>query len=277
MQLGYNTNGLQNHRLEDALHLLADHGYEAVAITPDVCHLDPARTGPREVARIAGVLDRLGLHPVIETGGRFVLDPAAKHEPTLMTRGEEARGRRLEFYRRVAVMGADLGAQVVSFWAGVDRSPGPDSGEWLADGVRRACDGIRAAGLVPALEPEPGMAVATVAAWRHLCDALGSDRPELALDVGHLWAEWEGDPYAVLAGRGEELRQVHLEDMRRGEHVHLPPGEGDVDFRRVRTALAATGYRGPVCFELSRDSHRAPEMLARCRDAWDAAGDPTAA
>ena len=35
MKLGYNTNGLCNHRLIDAIHLLADEGYRSVAITLD--------------------------------------------------------------------------------------------------------------------------------------------------------------------------------------------------------------------------------------------------
>ena len=68
MLLGYNTNGLQNHRLDDALRLLADRGYQAVALTLDVGHLDPMRCSPTEVEHTAGLLSRLGLHPVIETG-----------------------------------------------------------------------------------------------------------------------------------------------------------------------------------------------------------------
>jgi sugar phosphate isomerase/epimerase len=266
--LGYNTNGLQNHRLGDALRLLADHGYRAVAITPDTCHLDPFRTTARHVARLAGLLDRLQLRPVMETGARFLLDPSHKHEPTLMSRDSAARQRRLDLYARVAAIGHELGAGVVSFWSGIDRQPGQDSEAWLLDGVRRTCELVRRHGLRPALEPEPGMAVATLHQFRSVQAALGDHAPDLTLDIGHLYVEWEGDPAGLIATLGPELVQVHLEDMQRGEHEHLPPGEGEVDFSGIHKALRQQGYSGPVCFELSRSSHRAPEVVALCQRTW---------
>lgn len=276
MRLGYNTNGLQNHRLDDALRLLADHGYETVALTPDVQHLDPLRCSTAEVAAIAALVDRLRLSVVIETGARFVLDPNCKHEPTLMTRDPVARERRLDLYARCARIGRDLGAEVLSFWTGVDRTPGPSSRSWLADGIARTCALVREAGLVPALEPEPGMAVETCADFAAVVETLGAERPFLCLDVGHLYATGEGEPEPVIGRFAAALRQVHLEDMRRLVHEHLPPGEGDVDFGTVRRTLTAVGYAGSVCFELSRSSHAAPAMLARCRAAWDAAGGAAA-
>lgn len=268
MLLGYQTNSLQNHRLGDALVLLAEHGYRAVAITPDTCHLDPERTSEAELDAVARQLRDLGLQPVIETGARFLLDPRQKHEPTLMTRDPGLRQRRLDFYGRVAAMGARLGAQVVSFWVGIDRQPGADSADWLLDGVQRTCARIRAEGLTPALEPEPGMAVATFADWQRLVGKLGAAAPRLTLDLGHLYVEWEGDPVAVVAAAGPHLAQVHLEDMRRGEHEHRLPGTGDVDFHGLLTALQVAGYSGPVCFELSRSSHLGPVAVATCRDLW---------
>jgi len=269
LRLGYNTNGLQNHRLADALHLLADHGFEVVALTPDTVHLDPfAEDVGRQVDRAAALAARLGLSFVMETGARFVLDPGHKHEPTLMTPDPEGVARRLDYYRRVAAMGRDLGADVVSFWAGTDHAPDASSAMRREDGVRRAAAVIRDEGLVPALEPEPGMAVETCGDYEALCTRLGTEAPRLALDVGHLYVAWEGEPAEVIRRHGGRIAQVHLEDMRRGEHVHLPPGDGEVDFPAVVSALRAIPYEGPVCFELSRDSHRAPEMLRRSSKLW---------
>ena len=268
MLLGYNTNGLQNHRLDDALRLVADKGFQAVALTPDVCHLDPMSCSAAEVARTAALLERLGLAVVVETGARFVLDPAIKHEPTLMTRDHDARERRLDFYGRCAEIGRDLGAEVLSFWSGVDRDPGPDSQEWLRDGVARTCEAVVARGLRPAMEPEPGMAVGTVAEFEAVAASLGAGAPALCLDIGHLYVTGEAEPDAIIAAHAGRLAQVHIEDMVRGVHEHLPPGEGDVDFAAVRGALERHGYEGPVCFELSRSSHCAPAAMDLCMAAW---------
>ncbi|MFN3243148.1 MAG: sugar phosphate isomerase/epimerase family protein [Planctomycetota bacterium] len=269
MLLGYHTNGLQNHRLDDAFELLARHGYGAVAITPDTCHLDPDVTDDAELDRVRARLDELSLQPVLETGARFLLDPATKHEPTLMTRDPAGRARRVAFYRRVAAMGRRLGAEVVSFWAGIDRSPGADSADWLRSGVAAACEAIRAEGMRPSFEPEPGMAVETFADYLQLRRDLGDQAPELTLDIGHLYAVWEGEPDKVIAEAAPFLAQVHLEDHRRGVHEHLLPGDGEVDFENVLSALRKCAYIGPVCFELSRQSHCAPSAVTVCRELWD--------
>ena len=271
MLLGYHTNSLQNHRLDDALALLARHGYRAVAITPDTCHLDPDRVSERELAEVATRLRDLDLVPAMETGARFVLDPDTKHEPTLMTRDPAGRARRIAFYRRIAAMGARLGARVVSFWVGIDRAPGADSRSWLLDGVRQACAAIRAEGLVPSLEPEPGMAIETFADWLAMRRELGTEAPELTLDVGHLYAVWEDEPMAVVRRAAPFLAQVHLDDHRRGVHEHLVPGAGEADLEGILIALRQCGYVGPACFELSRSSHIAPAAVAACGALWQQA------
>ncbi|MEO2146986.1 MAG: sugar phosphate isomerase/epimerase, partial [bacterium] len=99
-RLGYNTNGLAHHRLDEALTLLANIGYEAVAVTPDVGQLDPYRLRQDEASSLHRQADDLGLDLTLETGARFLLDPMAKHSPNLMNGNASGRARRVDYYRR---------------------------------------------------------------------------------------------------------------------------------------------------------------------------------
>ena len=105
MFLGYNTNGFAHHRLADAIDILREQGYAAVALTPDVHHH-------------IGDADLRGLRCVIETGARFLLDPRRKHQPTLLDPDPAARAVRSHFLGACIRDAAALGADAVSFWSG---------------------------------------------------------------------------------------------------------------------------------------------------------------
>ncbi|MEN0074388.1 MAG: TIM barrel protein, partial [Paracraurococcus sp.] len=171
LRFAYNTNGAANHRLADAVALIADAGYEGVALTLDHHHLDPMEEGwERRAEALARDLSARGLGCVIETGARYLLDPRIKHEPTLLSPAPEGRNRRVAFLRRAVDIGAILGAEAVSFWAGVPR-PGVDPAQartWLREGVARVVEYAAAHGVTAALEPEPGMLVETVDDWAAL-------------------------------------------------------------------------------------------------------------
>src|SRR4051812_6983259 len=122
MWLGYNTNGLAHHRLLDAIRLLADEGYQGVAITLDAGALDPyadPTTLGQQVAAVRDLLDRRGLARVVETGARFLLNPRAKHDPTLMDPDPGRRDVRIDFLRRAIDLAGELRAEAVSFWSGI--------------------------------------------------------------------------------------------------------------------------------------------------------------
>ena len=86
---------------------------------------------------------------------------------------------------------------------------------------------------------------------------------KLALDTGHCLVTGERDPSVAVREFAGSLGTVAIEDMRRGVHEHLPFGEGEMDVPAVLAALDEAGFDGLVCVELSRDSHRAHEMVPR--------------
>jgi sugar phosphate isomerase/epimerase len=268
LRYGFGTNGFANHRLNDALTVIADLGYDGVALTLDHHHLDPFAPGlAARTAALARRLDRLGLGVVIETGARYLLDPWQKHEPTLLA--AEGRERRVDFLRRAVAVGADLGAQAVSFWAGV-RPPEMDpraAWERLVAGCAQVVEAAEKAGVVLGFEPEPGMLVESVDEYTRLAAALGDPEPfGLTLDIGHCRCL---EPYPVpecVRRAGNRLVNVQIDDMRRGTHEHLEFGSGEIDFPPVLAALDEVGYRGLVAVELPRHSHDAPGVARRSLD-----------
>jgi L-ribulose-5-phosphate 3-epimerase len=264
LRFGYGTNGFANHRLVDAIAVIADLGYAGVALTLDHAHLDPYVPGlAGRVSAVGAELAGRGLAVVVETGARYLLDPHRKHAPTLL---DDDRARRVDLLCRAVDIGADLGAEAVSFWAGV-RPPALDSGvAWdrLVAGCAEVAEHAAAAGVALGFEPEPGMLVDTVARWRRLLDALGAPPAfGLTLDIGHCRCV---EPHPVpdsVREAAPHLANVQIDDMRRGVHEHLEFGQGDIDFPPVLRALRDAGYGGLVAVELPRHSHAAPDVAAR--------------
>ncbi|MEU8181546.1 sugar phosphate isomerase/epimerase family protein [Micromonospora sp. NPDC049047] len=278
LRFGYGTNGFNNHRLDDALAVIADLGYEGVALTLDHDYLDPFAPGlTRRVAAVSRRLTELGLAVVIETGARYLLDPWHKHAPTLL---HDDPTRRIEFLRRAVRIGADLGAEAVSFWAGVRPETVPPQCAWdrLVAGCATVVDAADTAGVTLGFEPEPGMLVQDIADWRRLRAALGDPaRFGITLDIGHCRCL---EPWPVpqcVAEVAPHLVNVQIDDMRRGVHEHLEFGVGEIDFPPVLSALAEAGYRGLVAVELPRDSHAAPAVAARSIEFLRAAAATAAA
>ncbi|MEU6391519.1 TIM barrel protein, partial [Streptomyces sp. NPDC046939] len=117
---GYGTNGLTDLRLDDALALLCDLGYDGVGLTLDHMHLDPLTPDLAERTRQVGrLLERYRLTATVETGARYVLDPRRKHGPSLLDPDPEARQARARLLVRAVQVAADLGAHAVHCFSGI--------------------------------------------------------------------------------------------------------------------------------------------------------------
>lgn len=266
MLLGYNTNGFAHHDPFQAVELLAEIGYQSVALTLDHGPLNPYATDfYRNLKQMQRLLDGLGLRSVIETGARFLLDPRVKHEPTLVSMDPAARQRRVEFLCRAVDAAAQLRSDCVSLWAGVvhDDAGGDQVWQRLVEGLREVVDYASGREVAIGFEPEPGMAIDTMSSFEQLCAQLQRPQPGLTLDIGHLHCLGETPIADQIRKFAAQLVNVHIEDMCTGIHEHLMFGEGEIDFPPVLAALAEVGYAGGIHVELSRHSHMAPEAARR--------------
>jgi L-ribulose-5-phosphate 3-epimerase len=253
LRFGYNTNGMAHHRLDEALELLAELGYHGCAVTLDAAHLDPwSRELGREVERISMLARTLGLGLVVETGARYLLDPRRKHRPTLLS---DDAVKRVEFLTRAIHIAGELGAECVSLWSGTAETGVDEDTAWsrLIDRLGPLLE----LGVPIGFEPEPGMLVDDMAGFGRLQAALPAVRLTLDLGHAHLTEPSVADTVRQFAA---SLVNVHAEDMKRPVHDHLPFGQGEMDYPPILKALEEVGYHGLVNVELSRDSHRAPDM-----------------
>jgi len=258
------TNGLVGHRLDDALRLLADCGYDGVALTLDHVHFDPdAPSMAARAATLRALLDQLGLSCVVETGARFALDPRRKHFPTLLSEG---RSKRVRMLRRAVDVAAELGAPVVSMWSGATPSNLPPGVAWerLLEGCELVLAHAERRGVRLGFEPEPGMFVERLDDFEALDRRLGHPGAlGLTLDIGHCVCLEPGSVGECVRRGAGRLVHVHIEDMRRGVHEHLMFGDGELDLAVALAALSEIGYGGQVAVELSRHAHAAHETVPR--------------
>ena len=269
MLLGHNTNGFPHHRLEDALRILADLGFQSVAITLDHHALDPASTElPHQVAKIAALLNRLRLQCVIETGARFLLNPLHKHQPTLLTPQPEARAHRVHFLQSAIRIGQDLNASAISFWSGTPLTQN-EPASVLFDRLSYQCQALaqfaHAHGQRLAFEPEPGMFIDTMHAFDTLFHRVNHPAFGLTIDLGHLHCQGELPTTPHLLKWRDKIWNIHVEGMRQGIHEHLQLDEGDFNLEEALSGLKSAGYKGALHLELSRHGHDAVNAATKAK------------
>jgi sugar phosphate isomerase/epimerase len=266
MRLGYNTNGFAHHRFDDAVAILAEIGYQSIAVTLDHHVLNPYEPDlARRLDHARELLSRYRLSSVIETGARFLLDSRRKHHPTLMSPAAADRDRRIDFLSRAIDIAAALGSDVVSFWSGalLDDVSLTVAMDHLLAGCQRVLEHAVARNVRLAFEPEPGMFIERMGEFAELARRIDHPLFGLTIDIGHVFCLDDGPIPSVLEQWRDRLFNIHIEDMRRGAHDHLIFGDGEIDFPPVMAKLREIGYTGGVHVELSRHSHDAVNAARR--------------
>ncbi len=209
------------------------------------------------------MLEQHQLSSVIETGARFLLNPSAKHEPTLVSTTPEDRARRVDFLKRCIDEAAYLNSDAVSFWAGQlkDDISREAALMRLAEGCREVIEYAAEKQVKLAFEPEPGMLIETLNDFEELTQHVDHPCFGLTVDIGHLQCMGETPISQVIQPWGHRIFNIHIEDMNFGKHDHLRFGEGEIDFEDVLSGLKQINYAGGLHVELSRHSHMAPDVV----------------
>ena len=104
-------------------------------------------------------------------------------------------------------------------------------------------------GVRVAIEPEVNNLIVSTKDFLNLVDYMGRDNLVCNLDVGHAFLT-DPDIYDSIRQLGKLIVHSHVEGMPRGEHMHLLPGEGDMDLPAVIKAMQGVGFDGALALDI---------------------------
>jgi len=134
----------------------------------------------------------------------------------------------------------------------------------LADelGIRMAVENLPTAG--PPERPD-----GRVSGLLRLTEGLG-EHVGICLDIGHTWMSGHS-PVEEIHAAGAKLFSLHIHDVRERTHDHYVPGEGELDFGAVLSALTESGFSGAGVLEVGPHRGMPTDSLAALRElhrAW---------
>jgi sugar phosphate isomerase/epimerase len=182
----------------------------------------------------------------------------------------EERRTRMDDNRRAVEEAAELGAEVLVLVCGP--APGRDidsARKWVAEGIEQLVPFAEQHGVKLGIEPLHPMyaaersVVVTLAQANEMAQPYRPDQVGVVVDVFHVW--WDPDLYSQIQRASGRILGFHVSDwivptpdllMGRGMM-----GDGVIEIRRIRQAVEATGYQGPIEVEIFN------------REIWDTPGD----
>jgi len=115
--------------------------------------------------------------------------------------------------------------------------------------IKELCKLAESEGVKLAMEPEPPSIYANTRDFLELCAEIGSPALGINFDAGHAFLTDPDILESVDLLKGK-IFHGHIEDMQRGQHLHLLPGDGDMDLPALFKKLKETGFNGYMSVDL---------------------------
>jgi sugar phosphate isomerase/epimerase len=255
--VGLSTGIAYRHPIEEVLPVLADAGFRMVEVSTAPTHLD-LDDRPRLRMLKERVAD-LGLRV-------HSLHAPFGHDVNLTSPDASQREHALDRLGRAADVLCALnpvGLYVIH--------PGGEDQRWVwerdvrlalsVQGLTRVWEACRARGLTLAVEtPLPHLLGGQPADFRWILERLPADGLGVCVDTSH--CSLGGFLDEALESWRAQLVHVQASDNRGHTDDHLPPGQGVIDWTRLRATLARLRYRGVFMLEVSGNGDVA-EHVAR--------------
>jgi sugar phosphate isomerase/epimerase len=173
------------------------------------------------------------------------------------------RRERIADNRLAIQQAAELDAKVLVIVSGpADGQSLDDARATVLDGLREVLPDAERAGITLGIEPLHPMyaaersVVVTLRQANDMADALASPAAAVVIDAFHVW--WDPDVYAQIVRARGRIAGFHVSDW----PVPLPGilmgrammGDGVIELRRLRRAVDAAGYTGPIEVEIFNDA-----------------------
>ena len=268
MKLSFSSNAYTRHSIFTAVAGIAAAGYEGVELLADMPHLYPFSFGAEEVHRLQHLLGQhdlavanINANTAVGYYGRIFWEPL--FEPSLANPDPVARRWRIDYTKKCIELGRLLGAGNVSVTSGC-MLPGIRPEESLAllrESLSEIVPFAQEVNVRIGIEYEPGLLISCAEELLSFLDDFDSPFLGVNLDLGH--SNVLGEEHTqVIASLGEKIFHIHLEDISRRKHYHLIPGQGDMDFTSIFSALGKQQYKGYITVELYTYSND-PDDAAR--------------
>jgi len=245
MQTAFHSVALDQLPLEDAMTLVARHGYDAIELNAETLpwagpHVTPKtdQETRRRILKLAQDLG-LGISAISAHVSLVDADPAARNDALAFTRG-------------CIDLAVDLRAPVVHGLSGalVPEVEEAEAWEWLAAAVAESTDYANSRGVLFAFEAIANHLVSRAKDLQQLMNRVGDNRLWVNFDPSHFQVMGD-DPVAAARTLADRTVHVHLKDAQGvPEDFTFPPlGEGRIDFDSMIVELRDGGYDGVLSAE----------------------------
>jgi sugar phosphate isomerase/epimerase len=245
MQTAFHSVALDQLPVEEAMRMVARHGYDAIELNAETLpwaepHVTP-ETDRETRQRIANLAQDLGLGISAISAHVSLIDP----DPA-------ARVEALRFTKGCIDLAVDLRAPVVHGLSG-PLTPGIEKAEawkWLISAVAEIADYANSREVLFAFEAIANHLVSRTEELEQLMTRVGDNRLWVNFDPSH-YEVMGDDPVTAAQTLADRTVHVHLKDAQGvPEDFTFPPlGEGRIDFDRMIRELRDGGYDGVLSAE----------------------------